>query len=70
LLSEGGDTERFTSNLLVLLEDPGRRQRMGRAGRRRVESDFTTPRMAADVAKVYKHLTWAEQPDESVEVPA
>jgi glycosyltransferase involved in cell wall biosynthesis len=57
LLSDPMHVEQLTNNLLALLEDPERRQRMGVAGRRRVEAYFSTPRMAADTALVYKRLT-------------
>ena len=56
-LVEPGDMDGLTSKLLALLEDPKRRQRMGAAGRQRVEAHFTTPRMAADTARVYRRLT-------------
>ena len=56
-LIEPGDTDGLTSKLLALLEDPKRRQGMGAAGRQRVEARFTTARMAADTARVYRRLT-------------
>ncbi|MBO0731042.1 MAG: glycosyltransferase family 4 protein [Acidimicrobiaceae bacterium] len=65
LLSKSGDMEGFMNNLMALVQDPARRRSMGRAGRQRVESDFTTRRMAADVETVYEQLTWVEQPAES-----
>jgi len=57
LLSAPGDTQQLTQNLLALLRDPGRRKRMGVAGRQRMEALFTTRRMAAETAMVYKRLT-------------
>jgi hypothetical protein len=35
---------------------------MGRAGRRRVETDFTTARMAADVTTVYREIEGRHRP--------
>jgi glycosyltransferase involved in cell wall biosynthesis len=61
LLSDRGDPDRFAGNLMTLLRDPLRRERMGQAGRRRVESCFSTRRMAADVENVYRRLTTAPQ---------
>jgi glycosyltransferase involved in cell wall biosynthesis len=57
LLSEPGDTEQLTNNLLTLLGDSEMRKRMGVAGQSRVAALFTTPRMAADTAKVYRQIT-------------
>ena len=62
LLVEPGDTDGLTRRLLALLEDPERRQQMGAAGRQRVEALFTTPRMAADTATVYRRLTVSDGP--------
>jgi len=57
LLSAPGDTQQLMENLLALLRDPARRQRMGAAGRQRMQALFTSHRMAADTAMVYKRLT-------------
>lgn len=53
LLSAAGDTEALAGNLRALLVDPERRREYGSSGRRRVETFFTTQRMAADTAAVY-----------------
>jgi len=57
LLSEPGDLQALTTHLLALLRDPLRREQMGALGRCRVEENFTTPRVARDVAAVYRTLT-------------
>jgi glycosyltransferase involved in cell wall biosynthesis len=54
LLSAPGDRTALAANLSRLLSDPDRRHRMGVNGRRRVEADFTSERMADDVANVYR----------------
>jgi glycosyltransferase involved in cell wall biosynthesis len=56
LLVDPGDISMLTRHLLALLDAPDRRRDMGRAGRRRVETLFTTRRMAADTATVYQAL--------------
>jgi glycosyltransferase involved in cell wall biosynthesis len=56
LLSAPGDLDALADNLSALLSDPGRRTQMGRNGRQRVEATFTSERMAADVAAVYRHI--------------
>jgi glycosyltransferase involved in cell wall biosynthesis len=57
LLSEPDNAERLTTNILSLLASSERRRQMGDAGRERVETLFTTSRMAADVDAVYKRMT-------------
>jgi glycosyltransferase involved in cell wall biosynthesis len=52
-LTPTGDVAAMTENLLRLLRDPDLRRRMGEAGRARVESGFTGPRLAADVTAMY-----------------
>ncbi len=59
LLSKHGDLDALTANLRTLLLDPELRSAMGTAGRQVVESRFTTPRMAADVAAVYQAVAFA-----------
>jgi glycosyltransferase involved in cell wall biosynthesis len=39
-----------------LLDDPDRRTEMGRAGRARVEAEFTQERMIARVEEVYREV--------------
>ena len=56
LLSQPGDVAGISANLLTLLRDPSLRARMGEAGRRAVEAQFTAERMAADVRRVYGSL--------------
>lgn len=54
LLSPPGDIDVLVRHIDQLLRDPERRRRMGRAGRARVFREFTTARMASDVATVYR----------------
>jgi glycosyltransferase involved in cell wall biosynthesis len=56
LLSPEDDVESLAHNLATLLSDPERRTQMGRAGRRRVESRFTSKRMAASMAATYRQI--------------
>jgi glycosyltransferase involved in cell wall biosynthesis len=56
LLSAPGDREGLAANLRALLLDPERRAAYGARGRRRVEEQFTTQRMANDAADVYDYL--------------
>ena len=56
LLSTHGDVETLAANLSELLGNPGLRRRLGEYGRRRVEAQFTTERLAADVAAVYARI--------------
>jgi glycosyltransferase involved in cell wall biosynthesis len=63
LLSELGDLDGLTANLLTLLRAPALREAMGAAGRQRVESFFTASRMARDVAAVYGSLLGAHSPE-------
>jgi glycosyltransferase involved in cell wall biosynthesis len=56
LLSRSGDTEELAANLLTLLRDPALRKSFGEYGRRRVLQQFAPPRMAAEVAALYRSL--------------
>jgi glycosyltransferase involved in cell wall biosynthesis len=56
LLSERGDIEALSANLLMLLRNPTLRARMGEYGRRRAAERFTAQRMAADAAVVYASI--------------
>jgi glycosyltransferase involved in cell wall biosynthesis len=56
LLSPPDDLERLAENLDTLLSDPDRRAQMARAGRRRVETHFTSTRMATDMAARYRQV--------------
>jgi glycosyltransferase involved in cell wall biosynthesis len=48
-----GDAEALAGALVELLEDPGRRERMGEAGRRRFLERFTADRMVEETLAVY-----------------
>jgi glycosyltransferase involved in cell wall biosynthesis len=56
LLSAPGDLPALAANVSALLSDADARDRMGRAGRARVEHDMTSRRMADDVATVYRSI--------------
>jgi glycosyltransferase involved in cell wall biosynthesis len=56
LLSRAGDIPALSENLSSLLSQPDRRLKMGTKGRHRVETSFTSKRMATDVAAVYQQI--------------
>jgi glycosyltransferase involved in cell wall biosynthesis len=56
LLSEPEDVDGLARNLAALFEDRELRIQMGRAGRHRVESDFSPSRLARDTEEIYCHL--------------
>ena len=51
-----GDVGELEAALAALLDDPERRERMGRAGRRRVEEMFSWRAVAATVAEAYEDV--------------
>jgi glycosyltransferase involved in cell wall biosynthesis len=53
LLVPVGDPSALAVALVALLRDEGRRERMGRAGRRRFEQTFTAGRMVEETLRVY-----------------
>jgi glycosyltransferase involved in cell wall biosynthesis len=54
ILLERAETQEATAAIDALLADPSLRARMGAAGRRRVEENFTIERYAARVAEAYE----------------
>lgn len=54
LLIDGEDPENVAAALEGLLEDPSRAQRMGQAGRRRVEEVFSPERHSEQVETIYR----------------
>jgi glycosyltransferase involved in cell wall biosynthesis len=56
LLVPPKDTGALAAALIALLEDPARRQAMGRRGRARVLRDFTPRRQAGDVEQIYRQV--------------
>lgn len=56
LLHPPGDDARLAAHLLSLLGDEALAARLGAAGRRRVETDFTPERCAAEVAQLYRDV--------------
>lgn len=62
LLVPPKDDSALAARLGRLLRDPELRRRMGRAGRRRVEREFTWTRVAERTAAVYQSLTAAALP--------
>jgi len=55
-LTSPGETKDFAAHLLRLIRDPDLRRRMGAHGRQHVLERFLTPRMAQDVATVYRRI--------------
>jgi glycosyltransferase involved in cell wall biosynthesis len=56
LLSPPGDAVALADNISLLLGDPALRDRMGRAGRERVERLFRPERLCEDYAAFYRAL--------------
>ncbi|MFP3882601.1 MAG: glycosyltransferase family 4 protein [Actinomycetota bacterium] len=56
LLVDRGDVEGLAQALLELLQDPGKRSRMGAAGRARVLKDFSWERHTDDWLDIYRNL--------------
>jgi glycosyltransferase involved in cell wall biosynthesis len=56
LLHPPGDDARQAAHLLSLLGDEALAARLGVAGRRRVETDFTPERCAAEMARLYRDV--------------
>ncbi len=50
------DPAMLAARLYHLLIEPGLRERMGRAARRRVETEFTWPMVATRTARLYEDL--------------
>lgn len=51
-----GDPEELTAALAALLDDPARREEMGRAGRRRVQDNFSWRAVAVATAAAYERV--------------
>jgi rhamnosyl/mannosyltransferase len=51
-----GDAAALRAAIVMLAEDRARRTRMGAAGRARVASEFSMPKMRAAVAALYREL--------------
>jgi glycosyltransferase involved in cell wall biosynthesis len=56
LLVAPRDPAAMAAALERLARDPGLRERMGRAGRARVEADFAIDRQVAHFVEMYEHL--------------
>jgi glycosyltransferase involved in cell wall biosynthesis len=56
LLAPSGDDDRLSEHILGLAEDPGRRARMGRAGRERALSHFSERRMHDGYLRLYEEM--------------
>jgi glycosyltransferase involved in cell wall biosynthesis len=65
LLAEEGDTEDRSRDLLALLENAELRDRMGRAGRRHVESAFDLKSQNAKLEAVYEEVLAGAPPPET-----
>jgi glycosyltransferase involved in cell wall biosynthesis len=62
LLTPPKDIDALANALIALLNDPVRRERMGKAGRKRVLEQFRPRRQADEVAEIYRRIA-AGQPD-------
>jgi rhamnosyl/mannosyltransferase len=51
-----GNTGELANAIQLLLSNAGRREEMGEAGRKRVEQNFTSTRMAAALLQVYQEM--------------
>jgi hypothetical protein len=69
LLAEEGDTEDLSRDLLALLENAELRDRMGRAGRRHVESAFDLKSQNAKLEAVYEEVLAGAPPPRLRQVP-
>lgn len=56
VLVKVGDRAAFAQKTLTLLEDEALRQRMGEAGKKRMQTDFTVERMVQQHAELYREL--------------
>jgi glycosyltransferase involved in cell wall biosynthesis len=48
------DAESLASEVIKLLRDPARQERLGTAARKLIEEEFSAARMAADYLRVYE----------------
>jgi glycosyltransferase involved in cell wall biosynthesis len=56
-----GDAGRMASRIIELLRTPGLAARMGQAGRRRIEADFSSQRLSDRVTALYEEIAaWRE----------
>ncbi len=56
VLVVAGSPRELSDRIAELLVDPARRRRMGGAGRRRVEQEFSEARMVSETANVYREV--------------
>tara|TARA_R110002110_G_scaffold76898_2_gene202300 strand:+ start:11512 stop:12717 length:1206 start_codon:yes stop_codon:yes gene_type:complete len=61
LLVPVGDVQALVHAMLALVEDPARRERMGRAAMARIQTDFDWERTVAAYLRVYDELVKAER---------
>ena len=61
-----GDIGEFADKVDELLSDPGRRERMGRIGRQRVEAELAWDHSARRLLAAYGHALRSRQPEEAV----
>jgi glycosyltransferase involved in cell wall biosynthesis len=61
-LVPSGDADALAAAMGALLGDPGRRQALGAAGRKRVAGVFTAERMLGDVDRLYTELLFEKRP--------
>jgi glycosyltransferase involved in cell wall biosynthesis len=56
ILVERGNARSFASAIMDLLGDPDRRKRLGQAGRRRVEEEFSWDRITGQLLDEYRRI--------------
>lgn len=56
-----GNEDELGQSCIAVMGDYGWAQRLGAAGRKRVEEEFSARFMAEKVAEVYRALAWSEE---------
>jgi glycosyltransferase involved in cell wall biosynthesis len=64
LLVDAGQHEALAHACITLLDDRERAERLGVAGRKRIEQEFSADTMTAKVAELYRALVWNEDADD------
>jgi len=68
-LVPSGDADALAAAMGALLGDPGRRQALGAAGRKRVASAFTAERLLGDVDRLYTELLFEKRQARGLAAP-
>jgi glycosyltransferase involved in cell wall biosynthesis len=59
---ERGNSKDLADRLRFLIENPGVREAVGRAARRRIENHYQWPTISAEIEKAYFGMLKSEQP--------